>query len=67
MLHHGNLKVCQPKNLLLLPILIVFPHQLNGTKLLNFLLIFKGSLLKEKKATLNPPNIIFFTAYELDT
>ena len=32
MLYHGNIKVCQPKNLLLLPLLlIVFLHQLNGT------------------------------------
>ena len=33
-LYHGNLKVCQPKNLLLQPQLItVFLHQLNGTEI----------------------------------
>ena len=34
----------------------------------NFCLIFKGSVLKQKKATFTPPNIInFFIVYELDT
>ena len=34
----------------------------------NFCLIFKGSVLKQKKTTFTPPNIInFFIAYELDT
>ena len=34
----------------------------------NFCSIFKGSCLKPKNATINPPNIIyFFIVYELDT
>ena len=48
-MHHGNLKVCQPKNVLLLPLLIiVFLHQLKGAKTLNVYLVFKGSCLKQK-------------------
>ena len=66
-LNNGNLKVCQPKNLLLLPLLIiVFPYQLNGTKI-KFCLVFKGSCLKQKIATYTPNNgIIFFIVYKLD-
>ena len=32
MFYHGNIKICQPKNVLLLPLLLIgFLHQLNGT------------------------------------
>ena len=49
-LYHGNLKVCRPKNLLLLPLLIiVFLHQLTGVEIQIFVYHFKGSCLKEKK------------------
>ena len=37
-LHHGNLKVCLPKNVLVLPLLIkAFLHQLNGTEIQIFI------------------------------
>ena len=61
-LYHGNLKVCQPKNLLLLSLLIlVFLHQLSGTKIQTF-------VLKHEIATFTPANITnIFIVYELDT
>ena len=50
-LYHRNLKICQHKNLLLLPLLIiVFVYQLNGTKM-QFLFGSYRKLVKEKIAT----------------
>ena len=67
-MYHGNLKVCKPKNLLLLPLLIIiFLHQLNITDIQIFL-VFKGSCLKQKNTTYTPPSkITFFIVYELGT
>ena len=66
-LYHGNLKLCQPKNLLVLPLLIIIIlHQLNGTKF-KFCSVFKGSSLKQKNATSNHPSIIVsLIVYESD-
>ena len=47
---------------------IIFLHQLNGTKILIFCLIFKESCLKQKNATFTPPNKVnLFIVHELDT
>ena len=68
-LNHGNVKLFQPKSLLLLPLLItIFLHQLNDTKI-QFFLMCKGSYVKKNKKTFTPQNImsVCFIFYELDT
>ena len=60
--NHGNLQACQPKNVQLLPLLIIvlFPLiKCYGNS--NFCLVFKGSCLKLLLTEL------FFIVYELDT
>ena len=55
-LYHGNLKVCQPKNLLLLTLLtIVFLHQLTVIEIQ-----ISRKVLKTKNATFTPRNRIDF-------
>ena len=68
-LYHGNLKVSQPKNLLLvLLLMIVFFPSIKCYEDSNFCLSFKGSCLKQKNSTFTPPNrMTFFIVYKLDT
>ena len=62
-----NLKVCQPKNLLLL-LLLRLSLSISWYGNSNFCLVFKGTCLKEKSTTYIRPNRInFFIVYELDT
>ena len=72
-LYRWNLKVCQLKNVLLLPLLIhyslrtTFPS-IRCYQTSNFYLIFKGKRLNQRNTTFTPLNvIIYFTIYELNT
>ena len=67
-MYHGNLKVCWPRNLLLLSLLTCMT---NYTKLHDnskFYLLFMESCLKPKKPATYTPNkgVNFFIVYELD-
>ena len=68
-MYHGNRKVCQSKNLLLQPLLIiVFLYSVKWHRNSNFCLVFKKPCLKQKNITSTPPNRNnFFIVYELDT
>ena len=59
-MYDGNVKICQPKSFLLLPLLIiVFLHQLNGMEIQILFSIYR-KLLKTKNATYIPPSRIRF-------
>ena len=59
-MYDGNLKICQPKIFLLLPLLIiVFLHQLNGMEIQILFSIYR-KLPKKKNATYIPPSRIKF-------
>ena len=57
-LYHRNPKICQQKNLLFLPLLIiVFVYQLNGTKI-QFLFGIHRKLRKSKNCNLYPNTLL---------